>query len=410
LQKGANISFYFLVLLSLISIAGRVKYFGKSFLQISKGHWPLMLAMAGNFFAIFFNHLLTGNFISNEYDLPSRLAFFGLIFWVLLLIPGATFKQIHWGLPVGLFITAIEFYTETHAGAFRPPRIASTPIIPLGNMALLSGILIILSIGWNKCNEKIIIILKIIAGGAGMYASLLSQARGGWIAIPLFLLISYPLCKHWHIRYKLLITTTIVATILAIGSQSIIIQDRIMAAKVDITDYATGKSINTSLGVRWQLWQASWKIFSEHPITGVGANNFPTAIQKMVEKNAISPIAAMQPHSHNDILYKMATLGLLGGLAMLSMYFAPAFYFFKKIRDPDQETRTTASMGLTLCLGFFIFGLSDTMFFWTTSNTFYSVILAGLAAHLVKRNNEIKQAVTISNKTTTSFSMQTLAP
>ena len=391
LQKGANVCFYFLVLFGLVGMACRTKPLQKSFTQISREYWPLLLAMSSVVGAIFCNQLSTGQFVAKAYDMPSRLALFTLIFWALLLVPGTIFRNIHWGLAAGAVIVAVRLYIESHSGEIRPIETSSTPLIPFANMALLMGVLALLSIGWNKPGDKISIIFKIVAGCAGLYASFLSQARGGWIAIPLFIVIAVALYSHLRIRHKLLSMALLAAVILAIGAHSTIVRGRIVEAKTNIADYVNGKNVDTSLGVRLLLWRASWLIFEEHPVVGIGQDRFPPAIQELAEQHVITAETATEPHSHNDILYKMATLGAIGGLAMLSVYFVPAFYFFRKIRDPDRETRSIASMGLALCLGFFVFGLSDAMFFWSSGNTFYSVILAGLFAHLIGRKTELER-------------------
>jgi O-antigen ligase len=391
LQKGANICFYLLVLSALVGIACRVKPLDKSFTQTIREYWPLVLAMISVVGAIFCSQLLTGQFVAKPYDMPSRLALFALIFWGLLLVPGPAFRQIHWGLAVGAVIAAIKLYVESHAGEIRPVETFSTPLIPFGNMVLLMGVLALLSIGWNKPGERISIACKVIAGCAGLYASFLSQARGGWLAIPLFIFIAAALYSHLRMRHKLLIITLLVVMALAVGTQTTIVRGRLVEAKTNIGDYLDGRNLDTSLGVRLQLWQASWLIFKQHPVVGVGPDGFPVAIQKMAEQHVVTTQTAREPHSHNDILYKLVTLGAIGGLALLLLYFVPAFYFFGRMRDPDRETRTIASMGLALCLGFFVFGLSDVMFFWASSNTFYSVILAGLLAHLIKRQTELER-------------------
>jgi O-antigen ligase len=294
---------------------------------------------------------------------------------------------------VGVVVCAIALFMDTRGGQLRAPHAFSTPIVPFGNIALLIGGLALLSLGWNDRSDRISIACKVLAGGAGLYASYLSQARGGWVAIPVFIIIAGALYSHLRNRHKLMILALLAALILALGTHSAIVRDRVAKAESDISDYLEGKDLNTSLGLRWQIWKGSWLIFKDHPVFGIGQERFPAAVQQQAAQHLMTIESAAQPHSHNDVVYKMATLGAFGVLAMLSLYFVPAAYFFRKLRHPDRETRTIASMGLALCLGFFIFGLSDVMFFWASSNTFYSVMLAGMFAHLIKREAELAYTV-----------------
>jgi O-antigen ligase len=165
------------------------------------------------------------------------------------------------------------------------------------------------------------------------------------------------------------------------------VQKRVVEAASDVRQYADGSNKNTSVGLRLQLWHGAWILFKENPVFGIGRERYPEAVRQLVQRQVISPDAAAHPHSHNEVLFHMATLGIFGLLALLSLYFVPAFYFFRDLRNPDRETRTIAGMGLALSLGFFVFGLTDVMFYWRVSYLFYAILLSVLFACLVKRKS-----------------------
>ncbi|MGC7407301.1 polymerase, partial [Pandoraea pneumonica] len=68
--------------------------------------------------------------------------------------------------------------------------------IPFGNLSLLMALFALMSIGWTEDDGWALIALRLLAGCAGLYASYLSQARGGWIAIPVLLLIAVATLRH----------------------------------------------------------------------------------------------------------------------------------------------------------------------------------------------------------------------
>lgn len=56
-------------------------------------------------------------------------------------------------------------------------------------MALLLGFLSLFSVNWIRMDHPIVKLLKIIGLIAGLSISVLSGARGGWVAIPVFVFV-----------------------------------------------------------------------------------------------------------------------------------------------------------------------------------------------------------------------------
>lgn len=382
--RAANTSFYLLLVISLLGIALRYAPMGKGFGKALREYWPINLAMAGLACAVFANQLALGNFAWKTYDMPLRLACFALLFWIMMAMPGKGMKHIEWGLIIGAVMSAAALDIYTAGGTDRPLRLFGIPTIPFGNIALLMGVLALLSIGWNGPSEKVAIALKLIAGGSAMYGSYLSQTRGAWLALPVFMMIAFALARNLRLRHRLVFFVAALVLLSSSYPLSRAIQNRIDQAVTDVSHYLDATDRDTSLGIRLQLWRSSWLLFKESPVFGIGPEQFPRALQQLAARHEISAAAAAHPHSHNELLFHMTILGIPGLLAILSLYLVPGFYFFREITHPDLRTRTVAAMGLALVLGFFIFGLTDVMFFWTVSHTFYVIVLAALFAHLVK--------------------------
>jgi len=173
-----------------------------------------------------------------------------------------------------------------------------------------------------------------------------------------------------------------------------IVKERIAVTWNNIDVYVSKQNVDTSVGIRFQLWKSAALLFSQNPLVGVGRENFNIAMGELEKKGIVTYTAGIQPHSHNEILYNMATLGLIGLLGILSLYFVPAFYFFREICHPDNQIRMTAGMGLILCTGFFILGLTDVMFMWGVSDNFYAIFMAIFFAYILKR----KEALAVNSK------------
>jgi O-antigen ligase len=81
----------------------------------------------------------------------------------------------------------------------------------------------------------------------------------------------------------------------------------------------------------------------------------------------------------------MSRLGLFGLFALLALYFVPAYYFLRDIRNDDHEVRYTAGMGVALCLGFIVLGLVDVIFLWWEIYPYYALSIAFFLTYIIKR-------------------------
>lgn len=392
LHNVGNACLFSLLILSIVAAACRYKPAGINFGRLLKDYWPLHLAMASLALAVLLNQILTGIFAVKYYDTALRIALFAPVLWVVLELPLNYLKKIQWAFALGALLAVIKIYVFTAGGVLRPSNIGFLATIPFSDMALLFGIIALISIGWNERHEKLAIAFKVCACCAGIYVTILSQTRGSWIAIPVFALTAFMLIRNIRIRYRVAILVLTLATLGTVFTFSNVVQTRLAAAKADMTMYADRENADTSLGIRLQLWQASWELFKENPIVGVGRENFSAGLDDLSARRIITPLATSFSHSHNEILFNMAILGVFGLLAILSIYFVPGYYFIREIRHSDSIVRTAAGMGLILCLGFFVFGLTDMMFFWSVLGGVYSMSVAAFLACIIKRKRELKAA------------------
>jgi O-antigen ligase len=336
------------------------------------------------------NQLSTSIFLLKTYDTPSRLAFFFPIAWLFLQLPAKALKAIQWGVVIAAIGTAVKITMAGLGQPDMPSIIGFMNRIPYGDTSLLLGILSLLSIGWNKRSDRFIIFLKIIGGVAGLFASYLSETRGGWVALPVLVILIFSVLSSAKIHHKLLMFAMVLVLMVSAYNFNKIVHDRVLAAASDITNYVDGDNVNTSVGVRFQLWRGSWVLFKEHPIFGVGREEFyPHALQELAKRKVITQQATGYGHSHNEFFYNMATLGTLGLIATLAIFLVPGYFFLQAMRHPDQEIKTAGSMGLALCLGFLVFGLTEAIFFVPAICAFFSMSVAVFFAFVIKRKESL---------------------
>lgn len=83
---------------------------------------------------------------------------------------------------------------------------------------------------------------------------------------------------------------------------------------------------------------------------------------------------------------------MLGIGALLALYLVPAAYFLRAALCDDRILRTTGAMGLTLCVGFVLFGLTEVMLIIAQTVVFYSVMVAIFTAHIHRRRQQLGAA------------------
>ncbi|WP_259395721.1 O-antigen ligase family protein [Ralstonia pickettii] len=319
-----------------------------------------------------------------------RLWLFGLALFALLQLRPTQLESVQWGCVAGALASVVWAYLELRVG--RPDMIgAFANTIPFGNLSLLMGLFSLISIGWSKGDGWLLIILRVVAGGAGLYASYLSQSRGGWIAIPVLLLIAVATLRH--VAWKKRVTALLVffALLAAVCVSSSVVRARFDQAVSDLRAYQAGQT-NTSIGIRFQLWKAAALMLTRHPLAGVGRGQFEPALKAIHAEGLITQEATAVEHAHNEFLYNGATLGVLGIGALLAMYLVPAVYFVRAALCDDGILRTTGAMGLTLCVGFVLFGLTEVMLIIAQTVVFYSVMVAIFTAHIHRRRQQLGAA------------------
>jgi O-antigen ligase len=255
-------------------------------------------------------------------------------------------------------------------------------LVHFSDTALMLGFLSLFSINWERKNHVTVLIFQLSGFMAGIYMSIQSGERGGWIAIPPLLLIFVLTHNRKKLWLKLTVTIPLVIATLWLSYTILeIVHGRINSIFSDINDYAHGNR-DTSIGVRFQLYLAAIHLFIENPLFGVGADGFAQAMPTLTASGMITPAGGQLGVSevHNEILAKCAATGLFGLLSILSIYIVPLFIFWSSAKSHLSAIRIASFMGICLVAGFFIFGLTVEIFDLRMTAAFFSFTLAVLMA------------------------------
>lgn len=394
IRGGMNGSLF---LLAAIAVLVLVQDKG-NIISIDRQDWAFAAAMSSGLIAILVSQLYNHDLTARYFDSAARFLLAIPVLLALRHVKVNTPFVLQFAFPLGAIAAFVAVMMKNPAVRYS----ASTSYmnhIHLGDLALMLGCLSLLSLNWIQRDHLMIKALKVMGLIAGLVVSVLSSARGGWIAIPVFIAIFV----HFRIKGKLLnkiaLATVLVGMIGLLGYFFVdAIRQRVWMVYSDLHLYITGADINTSIGVRLQLWQAAFHLIAEHPFFGVGADGFGRAMDVLSASGFVTPIAAElgKGEVHNEILANTVRFGIFGLLSIMAVYFVPFFLFLRAAKSADHQKIRAAMMGMCLTLGFFIFGLTVETFDLKMTAAFYSLTAATLLAAATRQSSagESNSAVT----------------
>lgn len=377
IRGGMNGALFLLTILSLYLLINRKAY--KSKLDTVDKYFSI--AMASGLIVIFVSQLYHHDLIARYFDSDAR---FLLAIPVLLALRHINIKMLsimQYAFPLGA-IAALVAALVTNPGVTTDASTSFMNQIHLGDMALLLGFLSLFSVNWIRMDHPIVKLLKIIGLIAGLSISVLSGARGGWIAIPVFVFVFIYFRTNGKPFNKLLLAMLLIGVVGLLGYFFIEpIRQRLWMIYSDLSLFSGGNE-DTSIGVRLQLWNAAFHLIAQNPVFGVGAAGFGSAMDGLSASGLITPIAAGfgKQEVHNEILAHTVRFGIFGLASTISVYFVPFVIFLRAARSKIHQQNVAAMMGMCVTLGFFVFGLTVETFDLKMTAAFYSLTVAVLLA------------------------------
>jgi O-antigen ligase len=343
-----------------------------------RSEWnPYVIGMFALSIAIFISQSWLGEYDDHPFDAASRYWLAIPIFLLLHRLSLQTFAPLQYAFPVAAILGLVMSHeVEGRSG------VETLDLIHFGDIELSLGVLSVMSINWLGKDSQALRWLKITGLLAGLWASIASGSRGGWLAIPLFivLIIYFRAGKMtWQVVLKSMLINALMAVLLFAAASSV--QQRLGNFSSDMTDLSQGKP-DTSIGIRLQLYKAALDIFIHNPVFGVGPEGFAAQMKPMAAEGKLTEMAAYlgEGEVHNDILSKAAGMGIFGLLAILAVYLAPMRLFWQAARSGNDRVKRSGEMGFVFVSGFIVYGLTVEFLNLTMATAFYSFTVAVLLA------------------------------
>ena len=387
LRGGMNASLF---LLTIIAVVLLVIHRREAAYAIDNPARLFGIAMTFGLLAILASQLYHDDLKARYFDSNTRFLLAVPVFLVLRYQNMKTLSVVQFAFPLGA-IAALG------AAMLVDPKFQYTAVtsflnhIHLGDMALLLGFLSVFSIDWFGKDKILVKTLKWLGLLAGVGVSILSSARGGWIAIPAFAAI-YAYCRSGGNSSRKIALALMLVCVAALFGYFFVepIHQRLWLIYSDLTSFGSG-NLNSSIGVRLQLWKVALHMIAGNPVFGVGADGFGRAMDGFAASGFITPEAAGlgKGEVHNEILAQTVRFGFPGLCSILAIYFVPFVLFANALKSRVHVQRVASMLGMCATSGFFVFGLTVETFDLKMTAAFYSLtvaVLLAIAIHKPKAN------------------------
>jgi O-antigen ligase len=351
------------------------------------------------FVAVMVTCAYTGAWSSSEFEKWLRFALACPVCWLLLRAPTHWLQQIQWSLLFSAFagsvmLIVIMYNPDLGRGAVSEFG-GRYNAVAFADLTLFFGFASLLTLPWALTRWPVLERgLKVAAAVVSLYAAWLSQTRSSWMLLPVFGLVILLSRAHWSRKTKCVFVLC-VALVLAAGAAALwhTHDSRMREVASDVESYVQDANRDTSVGIRMQLWHASWLMFLDHPILGSGARNFRANLAELRDQGIVTPLVASDyGEPHNDLIAAMAGYGIVGLLSMLGLYLIPAAIFYRRLFSPDPVVHVGAQIGLLFCLGYTVFSLTEMMFRNMRSVPIYAITMVLLIALTSARRDQAAPA------------------
>ena len=321
---------------------------------------------------------LRAGWIWVEFQEPSRFLLVLPIFLMARRV-GLSQDMLKWGVFVGALAAAgWGYYQKIDLGMHRAGGGTSGLIATFGDIGLMLGVLTIALFQPQWRVQKRWLLLALFGLFCGVFASLASGTKGGWISLPLLVWVMVDLMDNPTYKKHFAVLAAFVLAAVLVWWFVPFIAQRVNVIPTAIYEYfVNGHIVDGSAGMRLALWHTAALIFWENPLFGTGPGSFNIQKAALVEKGLISPLTRnMGPHS--QLLNSLYEQGVVGALMVYSIYVAFIFHCHSHLIN----NKALATSGILLAVGFIDFGITEVIWDINNAGVFFTVMMALIAGKL----------------------------
>lgn len=320
-------------------------------------------------------------------DSPARFLFAIPVFILLRQLRVNITQTLLLCVTLGLLFTLADQTFFPSKNPWSKDRMSSHFADPLafGYIALSFSMMALTSLVYPERPSRWRALLTVLAICAGIYMSIMTASRTGWLAIPLVVMfLLYLKRKQLNLRTTAISLCLVVAAPIVAFGVSENVRSRVNAAVNDVAGYSfEGIAPDTSVGMRITFLRIASDMIAEQPLTGYGDTQAKKPEVPAIVKTYASPFTidfALSSGFHNEVVTNAVQYGVPSGVAALLLFLVPLAIYWKNLNNPLPSNRLAAALGIAFCLTYFISSLSTEVFGLKYTASLYGLMTAILCA------------------------------
>jgi len=314
-----------------------------------------------------------------DFQEPSR---FLLTLPIFLMARRVGFSQdmLKWGVFAGALAAAVwGYYQKIALGLPRAGGGTSGLIAAFGNIGLILGFLTVALFQPQWRVQKCWFLLALLGLFCGVFASLSSGTRGGWISVPFLVWVMVDLMQNPTYKKRFAVLAGFALSAFLVWFFVPFIAPRVNVIPTAIYEYFINSRMSgEAVGIRLALWHASALIFWENPLFGTGPGSFAFQKVALVEKGMISSLVLGNIGPHSQLFNSLYEQGVVGALMVYSIYVA----FMLHCRSHLINNKALAISGILLAVAFINFGIAEVIWDINNAGVFFNVMMVLIAGKL----------------------------
>jgi O-antigen ligase len=324
---------------------------------------------------------------SGQWDRPAKFVMAAVCLLYATAYPPRA-RPFYWGLVIGCLGAGAVAMWQVHVeGA---PRASGFPTkhtnaIQWGNLAMLMAVMLLVQA--SSIHQRFRWpgkVLSAVAVLAALHASVLSQSRGGWLAlllaIPLGLVLLYQIDRRALGRVVLGLVA-LLALVTALNYR--VVAERMHIMEKEVQTYDAKGDASSSVGQRMEHWRFAVDMIKEKPLIGWGFGPYMEEKAARVAAGKYQQSIVEYKFVHNEVLDVLVKRGIVGLIALLVFYALPIWMFWptreRLARHADAAVHTQVLAlrlsGLSIPVLYIGFGLTQVFFAHNSGIMFYLFLI-----------------------------------
>ncbi|WP_108652496.1 O-antigen ligase family protein [Dongshaea marina] len=328
------------------------------------------------YFFVYLSFMLVYHEDISQLDRPSR-AIMAVAILILLLRypPKSSCLLISFALGAivsGIFAGYQKFFLHM------PRALSNNMPIQAGDICMAFGTISLVALFYHlKLKRYDWSLFYLLATFLGVFGSVASQSRGGWLLFPFILIYLIWTNRAFFSRRLKIVAGVVIIIIFSImltpkfGIQSSINKT---IHQVDMIKDGQYLSQDSSIGTRLLLWSSAWRSFAHKPLTGWSQTGLCQDKTAQYNQGELSYYIyrnwACNMHAHSEYFDSIQKRGIIGFLQVMAVFLIPLIIFIRHSRKMYGVDLVVAQAGAMIVISSMGFGFSQ-LFFGHNSGSIY---------------------------------------